>query len=77
LPKQRVKEAPQEAGRICSAGRGRRGQAPLRADTDGIGKRVRQECAEQGIPEKVEDPVLIANVVTLAFEGLAIPSSRP
>lgn len=36
-----------------------------------------KECAEQGIPEKVEDPAIIANVVTLAFEGLAIPSREP
>jgi hypothetical protein len=44
---------------------------------DGISARVRRECAEQGIPEKVEDPVIIANVVTLAFEGLTTPSRRP
>ena len=74
LTKQSLREASQRAGRICSAGRG---QAPLQADPDGIGVRVREECAAQGIPEKVEDPVIIANVVTLAFEGLATPSNRP
>jgi hypothetical protein len=41
---------------------------------DGVRARVRKECAEQGVPEKVEDPAIIANVVTLAFEGLTTPS---
>lgn len=44
---------------------------------DGIRARVRKECAEQGVPEKVEDPAIIANVVTLAFEGLITPSRGP
>jgi hypothetical protein len=44
---------------------------------DSIRARVLRECAEQGVPEKVEDPAIIANVVTLAFEGLTIPSRGP
>jgi hypothetical protein len=47
------------------------------ADPDGIAVRVQRYCADQGIPEKVEDPAIIANVVTLAFEGLTTPSRKP
>jgi len=42
----------------------------LSADVDAIRARVRPACTEQGVPEKVEDPAIIANVVALAFEGL-------
>jgi hypothetical protein len=52
-------------------------QAGHRVHGDDVGARVRRECAEQGIPEKVEDPAIIANVVTLAFEGLTTPSRGP
>jgi hypothetical protein len=44
------------------------------AETDGVAARVRRECAAQGIPERVEDPVTLAKVATLAYEGLAMPS---
>jgi hypothetical protein len=50
---------------------------PPGADADGIAARVRRECAAQGIPEKVEDQVILAKVVTLAYEGVATPSRRP
>ena len=44
------------------------------SETNGIAERVRRECAEQGIPEKVEDGVILAKIVTLAFDGSAKPS---
>jgi hypothetical protein len=78
VPEQSVNDAPgQLAGRVSSARLGRRLHEPLHADVDGIRARVRRECVEQGIPEKVEDPAIIANVVTLAFEGLTTPSRKP
>ncbi len=46
-------------------------------DRDGIVARVRLECAEQGVPKKVEDPIVIIKVVTLAFEGFPTPSTSP
>src|SRR6266536_1607607 len=49
-------------------------QDPTLPDHSGIALRVRRERAEQGLPEKVEDPVMLAKIVTLAFEGLATPS---
>jgi len=36
----------------------------------GVAERVRRERAEQGMPEKVEDPVILTKLATLAFEGL-------
>jgi hypothetical protein len=51
-------------------------RAPI-PDASGIAERVRRERASQGLPEKVEDPATITNVVTLAYEGLATPSRRP
>jgi hypothetical protein len=47
------------------------------SDVDGIAARVRRECAAQGIPEKVEEQVILAKIVTLAYEGVATPSRRP
>jgi len=44
------------------------------SEASGVAARVRRECAAQGIPERVEDPVTLAKVVTLAYEGLATPS---
>ena len=38
---------------------------------DGVAARVRRECAAQGAPEKVQDPAIIARVVTLAWSGRA------
>jgi hypothetical protein len=38
---------------------------------DGVAARVRRECASQGAPEKVQDPAIIARVVTLAWSGRA------
>ena len=52
-------------------------EAPLVDVAGDVAARVRRERAEQGMPEKVEDPAIIANVVTLAFEGLTIPSRKP
>ncbi len=49
-------------------------QDPALPDEGDIALRVRRERAEQGLPEKVEDPVILAKVATLAFEGLATPS---
>jgi hypothetical protein len=46
-------------------------------DEDGIAARVRHECATQGVPERVEDPGVLAKVVTLAYVGLATPSRSP
>jgi hypothetical protein len=43
-------------------------------EADGIAARVRRECAAQGIPEKVEDQVILCRIVTLAYEGAATPS---
>jgi hypothetical protein len=78
VPEQSVNDAPgQLAGRVGSVRPERRVQGTPHTDVDGIRTRVRRECAEQGIPEKVEDPAIIANVVTLAFEGLTTPSRRP
>jgi hypothetical protein len=41
------------------------------AQEDGVAARVRRECAAQGAPEKVQDPAIIARVVTLAWSGRA------
>jgi hypothetical protein len=38
---------------------------------DRVAARVRRECAAQGAPEKVQDPAIIARVVTLAWSGRA------
>jgi hypothetical protein len=51
--------------------------ASAAAVADAVAARVRRECAAQGVPEKVEDPVILAKVATLAYEGLATPSRRP
>lgn len=78
MPEQSVNDSPgQVAGRVSSIRPRRRVHEPPHVDVDGIRARVRRECAEQGVPEKVEDPAIIANVVTLAFEGLTTPSRRP
>jgi len=78
VPEQTATDAAgQLAGRVGSVRPGRRVHEAPRADVDGISARVRRECAEQGVPEKVEDPAIIANVVTLAFEGLTTPSRKP
>ena len=75
MPDQTVNHGPsQPAGQVGSVRPNRGVHQALRADVDDIGARVRRECAEQGLPEKVEDPVMLAKVVTLAFEGLATPS---
>ncbi|HEV8648996.1 MAG TPA: hypothetical protein VG276_06215 [Actinomycetes bacterium] len=42
---------------------------PVADEDTALAERVRAECAEQGIPEKVEDPAILANVWTLAFAG--------
>jgi hypothetical protein len=42
-----------------------------------IAARVRRECAAQGVPEKIEDPAVLTNIVTLAFDGSATPSRTP
>lgn len=78
MPEQTVNDASgQLAGRVSSVRPRDRVDEILHADVDGIRARVQRECTEQGVPEKVEDPVIIANVVTLAFEGLTTPSRRP
>jgi hypothetical protein len=38
---------------------------------DSVAVRVRRECAAQGAPEKVQDPAIIARIVTLAWSGRA------
>src|SRR6266516_3403703 len=52
-------------------------EAPLVDVAGDVAARVRRERAEQGMPEKVEDPVTLAKVATLAFEGLPTPSRTP
>jgi hypothetical protein len=47
------------------------------SDAEPIAARVRRECAAQRIPEKVEDQVILAKIVTLAYEGMVTPSRRP
>jgi hypothetical protein len=47
------------------------------SDADSIAARVRRECAAQGIPEKVEEEMVLTKIVTLAYEGVATPSRRP
>jgi hypothetical protein len=42
---------------------------PVDHDDAALAERVRAECAEQGLPEKVEDPAVIAAVATLAYAG--------
>lgn len=55
--------------------RGRTSSSPAASTAvDAAAFRVRRECAAQGVPEKVEDPVILAKIATLAFEGLATPS---
>jgi hypothetical protein len=48
-----------------------RAQGASLLEADDVAARVQRECAEQGIPEKVEDPVIIARVVVLAWAGRA------
>jgi hypothetical protein len=47
---------------------GRAGSGPQPPESEDIATRVRRECAEQGLSEKVGDPAIIANVVTIAFD---------
>ncbi len=47
------------------------------SDAGSIAARVRRECAAQGIPEKVEEQVILTKIVTLAYEGVATPSRQP
>jgi hypothetical protein len=71
VPEQTVNDAAgQPAGQVSSARPWTRLQEAPRADVDGVRARVRPVCTEQGVPEKIEDPAIIANVVALAFEGL-------
>lgn len=51
-----------------------RGGPPL-GWTDDVAARVEQECAEQGIPVGIDDPVTIAKIITLVRAGRASKSA--
>jgi hypothetical protein len=42
---------------------------------DDVAARVRRECAEQGIPVAIEDPVTVAKILTLVRDGCASRSA--
>jgi hypothetical protein len=42
---------------------------------DNIATRVERECAEQGIPVAIEDPVTVAKILTLVRDGRAARSA--
>jgi hypothetical protein len=42
---------------------------------DDLAARVEQECAEQGIPVAIEDPVTVAKILTLVRDGRASRSA--
>jgi hypothetical protein len=52
------------------------GASPSRVSTeaDGVAERVRRECNEQGLPDKVIDRTKLAQIATLAFVGVPMPS---
>jgi hypothetical protein len=46
-------------------------QPPRAGSADALAVRVGRECAEQGIPVAIEDPVTIAKIITLVRAGRA------
>ena len=54
----------------CPEDAGSRGCTKGECDDD-IAARVERECAEQGIPVAIEDPVTIAKILTLVLDGRA------
>jgi hypothetical protein len=42
---------------------------------DNVATRVGRECAEQGIPVAIEDPVTVAKILTLVRDGRASRSA--
>ena len=46
------------------------GCTPSQFDND-VATRVERECAEQGIPVAIEDPVTVAKILTLVRDGRA------
>jgi hypothetical protein len=42
---------------------------------DDIAARVERECAEQGVPVAIDDPVTIAKIMTLMWDGRASKSA--
>jgi hypothetical protein len=52
----------------CPEDAGNRGRTKGECDDD-VATRVEQECAEQGIPVTIEDPVTVAKILTLVRDG--------
>jgi|Tabmets5t2r1_1033131.scaffolds.fasta_scaffold50952_2 hypothetical protein len=50
------------------------GCTPSEVDND-VATRVERECAEQGIPVAIEDPVTVAKILTLVRDGCASRSA--
>jgi hypothetical protein len=46
------------------------GCTPSEFDND-VATRVERECAEQGVPVAIEDPVTVAKILTLVRDGCA------
>lgn len=45
------------------------------SEDDGLATRVERECAEQGIPVGIDDPVTIAKILTLVRAGRVAKSA--
>jgi hypothetical protein len=62
-------------GRRAEAGDAASQTGVLAEPEDDIADRVERECAEQGIPVAIDDPVSIAKIMTLIRAGRASKSA--
>lgn len=70
----------QEPGELGGVRGAKAGAAAARASTptgrnDDVAARVARECAEQGIPVAIDDPVTIIRIMTLMRAGRASKSA--
>jgi hypothetical protein len=80
VPERVVNQAATPSTRVAGGrpvGRVRHAHAATHADEGGVAAWVRRECIEQGVPEKLEDAVILAKIVILAYDGSATPSKSP
>jgi hypothetical protein len=62
-------------GRMAKAGDDARQADVLTGPEDELAARAARECAEQGIPVAIDDPVTIAKIMTLMRDGRASTSA--
>jgi hypothetical protein len=69
-----LRDQPTDA-RGAKAGDAARRAGMLPEPEDDVAARVERECAEQGIPVAIDDPVTIAKIITLVRAGHASRSA--